>query len=292
MKAFRGDDGKVRLFRPELNMQRMLGSADRMSFAPFEVDELIPCIKKLVELDKDWCPTSGSFPSLYIRPTMIGIEPTLGVASAKQSLLFIILSPVSGYFAGGLKPVNLIADPRYVRAWPGGCGNKKLGSNYGPTVRIQKDAEANGYQQVLWLFGEDHQITEIGTMNIFVHLINDKGEKELITPPLEDGIILPGVTRNSLLTLAREWNDFKVTERRIGMKEIKKALDEKRLIEVFGAGTACVVCPVGKITYLGEDLHMPTIDLADQLNQRFLKALTDIQYGKVPDHRSWAPIVC
>lgn len=293
MKAYRGLDDKIRLFRPDMNIDRMLLSADRVSFAPFDKNELLDCIKKLIEIEKDWVPLYDieAFPSLYIRPTMIGIEPTLGVAAAKQSLLFVILSPVGGYFGSSIKPISLIADPTYVRAWPGGCGDNKLGSNYGPTVKIQKDAEKNGYQQILWLYGADHQLTEIGTMNIFVYLINEQGEKELVTPPLEDGIILPGITRSSLLALAREWGDFKVSERRIDMAEISRSLEQGRLMEIFGAGTACAVCPVGRITFKGQDLTIPTADSKDQLNLRFLKALTDIQYGKINPH-PWTQIVC
>lgn len=276
-----------------MNGERMLRSAARASFAPFHVNEFIDCLKKLIEIDRDWVPKydPNASMSLYIRPTMIGIEPTLRVAAAKQSLLYVILSPAASYFASGAKAINLIADPAHVRAWPGGSGNLKLGSNYGPTVRIQKEAEDMGYQQVLWLFGQDHQLTEIGTMNIFVYLVNENGEKELVTPPLEDAIILPGVTRNSVLALAREWNEFKVTERRIGMAEVIKAIEEGRLLEIFGAGTACAVCPVGQITFKGQDLKIPTMDGPDPVNHRFLKALTDIQYGIKSPH-PWTQVVC
>lgn len=242
-------------------------------------------------MDRLWVPEPSNYKSLYVRPTMIGIEPTLGVASAKQAMLYIILAPVAGYFASGIKPVNLMADPSHVRAWPGGCGDKKLGSNYAPTVLVQKQAEKNGCQQVLWLYGADHQLTEVGTMNIFVYLINEKGEKELITPPLEDGLILPGITRDSLLELARQWGDFKVCERRITMSEVIKASKENRLLEMFGAGTACCVCPVGKIKFLGQDIDIPTMSAKDPLNMRFLKALSDIQYGNVAAH-PWTDVVC
>lgn len=168
-------------------------------------------------------------------------------------------------------------------------GNYKLGSNYGPTLSINKIAEKKGLQQVLWLYGEDHQLTEIGTMNVFVYLINEKGEKELVTPPLSSGLILPGVTRLSLLELAKPWNEFKISEREITMSEVKKALQEKRLLEIFGAGTACVVCPVGRIHYLNEDLIIPTLEHKESLTMRFLKTLTDIQYGKIP--HEWAVLV-
>ncbi|KAI1281989.1 Branched-chain-amino-acid aminotransferase, cytosolic [Halotydeus destructor] len=291
MKAFRGYDDKIRLFRPELNMARMAESAARASFAPFDTSELMACIRKLIEIEQDWVPDPENYKSLYMRPTMIGIEPTLGVASSKQSLLYVILSPVAGYFAAGIKPVNLIANPDNVRAWPGGCGDKKLGSNYGPTVLMQKEAEKNGYQQVLWLYGKDHQVTEVGTMNIFVYLVNEDGQHELITPPLEDGLILPGVTRNSVLAVTREWNEFLVTERRVTMGEILKANKDGRLLEMFGAGTACCVCPVGKISFQGDEITVPTMDAKEPLNQRIMMHLSDIMYGKKTPH-PWAPVIC
>jgi len=195
-------------------------------------------------------------------------------------MLFVILCPVGPYFATGFKPVSLLADPQYVRAWPGGCGDTKLGANYAPTVLVQKTAEKQGLQQVLWLYGPDHQLTEVGTMNIFVFMKNQKGEKELITPPL-NGLILPGVTRQSILDLTREWKDFKVTERTITMKEVVQAKEEKRLLEVFGAGTACIVCPVSSISYLGVKHVIPTEEQKDPLSMKILKNLTDIYYGRV-----------
>lgn len=284
MKAFCGVDNKIRLFRPDANMKRMLTSAERLDLPLFDGEELIKCMKKLISIDKSWVPSHSSS-SLYIRPTMIGIEPTLGVCSANKCLLFIVMGPVGPYFSTGVKPVSLLADPKFIRAWPGGVGDKKAGSNYGPTIAVQKHAEKMNLQQVLWLYGEDHQLTEVGTMNIFAYILNDKGEKELITPPL-NGIILPGVVRKSLLELAREWNEFKVTERSITMKEIIKLLQENRLLEIFGSGTACVVCPVNHIHYLGQELHIPTMEHVDPLNIKFLKALTDIQYGRVK--HEWA----
>lgn len=171
-----------------------------------------------------------------------------------------------------------MADPQYVRSWPGGCGARKMGSNYAPTIYIQKQAEKLGHQQVLWLYGDDHQLTEVGTMNIFIFMINKNGERELVTPPL-DGLILPGVTRLSLLELAREWKEFKVTERSINMAEVVEAHKEKRLIEVFGAGTACVVCPVSNISYQGQDYAIAQSE--SSLSQRFYKTMGDITYGRV-----------
>ncbi|XP_010779799.1 branched-chain-amino-acid aminotransferase, mitochondrial [Notothenia coriiceps] len=161
-----------------------------------------------------------------------------------------------------------------------------LSSNYGPTIAVQSEAVKRGCQQVLWLYGEQEEITEVGTMNLFIYWTNENGEKELFTPPL-DGIILPGVTRQSLLDLSRSWGEFKVTERTMGMPELLGALDSGRVLEVFGAGTACVVCPVGSLLYRGTTYQVPTIQ--NGLAKRFHKELTDIQYGRKSSE--WAPVV-
>lgn len=158
--------------------------------------------------------------SLYLRPTFCGIEPTLGINRSLEALLYIIAGPVGAYYATGVKPVSLLADPQYVRAWPGGTGDKKLGCNYAPTLAVQREAEKLGLNQVLWLFGPDQQITEVGAMNVYVFLRNKDGEHELVTPALS-GIILPGITRRSIIDLTREWNEFKVSALRSCMRGIK-----------------------------------------------------------------------
>ncbi|XP_074793889.1 uncharacterized protein LOC141976680 isoform X2 [Natator depressus] len=204
MKAFRGQDQRVRLFRPLMNMERMCRSAARASLPPFDQLQLLDCIRRLVALDQDWVPHSDSA-SLYIRPTFIGTEPSLGVSRPSHALLFVILSPVGAYFATGpMGAVGLLAEPRYVRAWLGGVGDCKMGGNYAPTILVQDEAVRAGCQQALWLYGDDHQITEVGTMNIFLFWTDPQGDLELVTPPL-NGIILPGVTRQSLLDLGRKW---------------------------------------------------------------------------------------
>ncbi|XP_076450342.1 branched-chain-amino-acid aminotransferase, cytosolic-like isoform X2 [Babylonia areolata] len=280
IKAYRCQDGKVRIFRPMENMKRMLDTSQRASLPMFDGAELNKCMKKLISIDKEWAPRAPKC-SLYVRPTIIGTEPTLGVSTSNQAKLFVLVGPVGPYFPTGFKPVTLLADPQFVRAWPGGCGAYKMGANYAPTIHIQDIAvKEQDCQQVLWLFGEDHMLTEVGTMNLFIYWINEQGEEELLTPPL-NGLILPGVTRKSLLELAREWNEFKVSERNITMREFTKALTENRIKEVFGSGTACVVCPVERIKYLCETLDIPTMKEA-KLTNRFHKHLSDIQYGYIP----------
>ncbi|TGZ53132.1 Branched-chain-amino-acid aminotransferase [Temnothorax longispinosus] len=258
MKAYRGVDGKIRLFRPELNMERMNNSAIRVGLPPFRGEELIKCICRLISIDQEWVPHSTAS-SLYIRPTLIGIDPTLGVVASDSALLYVILSPVGSYF----KPtdvqvgVSLLADPRYTRAWPGGCGNAKVGSNYGPTIQVQQEATEK--------------------------------ERELLTPPL-NGLILPGIVRKSLLTISRQWNQFQVTERIITMKEIIQLLSENRLLEIFGAGTACAISPVSYIDFQGQGLHIPTTEQPEPIYQMLKKYLLDIQYGVIPEH-PWSLVI-
>ncbi|XP_076708843.1 branched-chain-amino-acid aminotransferase, cytosolic isoform X3 [Callospermophilus lateralis] len=245
----------------------------------FDKEELLECIQQLVQLDQEWVPYSTSA-SLYIRPTFIGTEPSLGVKKPTKALLFVILSPVGPYFSSGsFNPVSLWANPKYVRAWKGGTGDCKMGGNYGSSLFAQCEAAEKGCQQVLWLYGEDNQITEVGTMNLFLYWINEDGEEELATPPL-DGIILPGVTRRCILDLAHKWGEFKVSERYLTMDDLITALEGNRVREMFGSGTACVVCPVSDILYKGETIHIPTMENGPKLTTRILDKLTDIQYGR------------
>ncbi|VDO26772.1 unnamed protein product [Haemonchus placei] len=291
MKAYRGVDNKIRLFRPDKNMARMRRTAHRAALPDFDTEELIKIICDQISLDREWVPYSSTS-SLYIRPTLIGTDPTLGVGFPLEAKLFVLTGPVGQYYSTGFQPVRLLADPQYVRAFPGGVGAYKMGCNYAPTIWVGKEAAARNCQQVLWLHGENEEVTEVGTMNIFVYWKNDEGEIELITPPLERGLILPGVTRDSLLELAREWGEFKVSEKSFTMHDVKRALDEGRLLEMFGAGTACVVSPIGQILYfnrqkgLHETWDVPTMKNTPNLMQRFYETIIDIQYGRTM-HPTW-----
>uniref|UniRef100_A0A8D8QPN8 Branched-chain-amino-acid aminotransferase n=2 Tax=Cacopsylla melanoneura TaxID=428564 RepID=A0A8D8QPN8_9HEMI len=285
MKAYRGVDGHIRMFRPDLNMDRMNRSALRAGLPQFDPEEMIQCLNRLIQIDQEWVPHTTAA-SLYIRPTLIGTDPTLGVAVSSTALLYVILCPVGSYFGTQVtKPVSLLADPKYVRAWKGGCGDRKMGSNYGPTIAIQSEAIERGFNQLLWLYGEDHQVTEAGTMNIFFVIINDLGEMEMITPQL-DGLILPGITRMSILELSEQWNDYKVTERKITMPEIMQLSREKRILECFGSGTACIISPIGNIHYEGNDILIPTLEQPNPICLRLLNKLSDIHYGRI--EHPWA----
>lgn len=288
MKAYKTiPDEEIRLFRPDLNMERLSGSMERLHMPGFDFDrmELLKCIAELVRIDQDWIP-SGEGYSLYVRPTVVATHKYLGLAAPTSLLLYVICSPVGPYYKTGFAPVRLTADTPYVRAWPGGTGNSKVSGNYGPTMKAHAEAVQSGYGQVVWLFGENDEITEVGAMNIFFFLINkDTGRKELVTPPLTRGDILPGVTRRSILELARAWGEFDVTERFPTMPEIKEAADDGRLIEAFGAGTAAVVTPISCIQYKGADVDIPA---TGDLTKRIWDCITGIQYGKVEGPVGWS----
>jgi len=180
--------------------------------------------------------------SLYLRPTSICMDDKLGLTKIQKSKTFVILSPVGPYYPRGFVPVNLYCDTNVIRAWPKGFGDKKIGGNYAPTLRSQRHGlQKHGCDQVLWLLHD--YVTEVGTMNFFVFWKNEDGEDELVTPPL-DGTILPGVTRDTILTLMKEAKEFKVSVRDFKIHDMIRAINEGRMYEAFGAGTAAVVCPV------------------------------------------------
>ncbi|THH02861.1 hypothetical protein EW026_g105 [Hermanssonia centrifuga] len=299
LKAYRDANGKITMFRPDMNMKRMNASAERVALPTFDGDAVIELMKQLIRLDKHWIPDQEGY-SLYIRPTMIGTEAALGIHPPNAALLYVICSPVGPYYRHGFKPVALYGTTEYTRASPGGIGAYKLSANYAPGVMVQKEAAKKGYIQNLWLYGPEHHVTEVGTMNAFIVFKQADGVLELVTPPL-DGMILPGVTRDSVLALARDHASGKapiegmpegklvVTERPVTMKEVKKAAEEGRLVEFFGTGTAAVISPVDRIGYEGEDLHIPTgPDGMGVISRPIWKHLVGIQTGKIPHEWSVA----
>ena len=297
MKAYRDihdSDHLLRLFRPDMNMKRLASSMDRLHMpgADFDHEELIQCITKLVQVDQKWIPYPEEGYSLYIRPTVIATHKYLGVAPPDSILLYVITSPVGPYYKEGLlKPIRLTADTEYIRAWPGGTGHVKVGGNYGPTMKPAALAAAAGYAQILWLFQDE--ITEVGAMNVFFvvrrHDNNNNNNQvlELVTPPLTRGDILPGVTRDSILHLARSWTDIDliVSERFPTMTEMAQAAEEGRLVEAFGAGTAAVVTPISCIQYKGRDIEIPA---TGELTKRIWNEITGIQYGKIKGPEGWS----
>ncbi|KAI0247839.1 branched-chain amino acid aminotransferase II [Lactifluus subvellereus] len=263
MKAYLGPDGTPRLFRPHLNMERMVRSAERVALPPFDGDALLVLIKRLVALEARWIPRARGC-SLYIRPTIIGTRPSLGVSASRHAALYVILSPMGPYIrdttAGGKGPrgISLLAMSDQVRAWPGGTGGFKLGLNYAPGFAAQRTAAALGYQQLLWLLGET--IAEAGAMNVFAVFERPDGDLDVVTPPL-DGTILPGVTRDSVLALLSHHphtttaalpqlpahTRIHTAERPLTMSELFAASTASTLREFFCVGTAAVVIPAARI---------------------------------------------
>ncbi|MCJ1479322.1 hypothetical protein MMC13_008007 [Lambiella insularis] len=283
MKVYRGKDGRVRLFRPNLNIERFNKSAARLALPAMDKDALLELIWKLVAVDERFVPrTRGD--TLYLRPTLIGTNPSLAVTSPQSALLYIIACPVGPYHRGGFKAISLQAMTHAIRSWPGGIGDCKAAANYGPTIVPQQTALSRGADQTLWLFGEDESITEAGVMNFFAVISHGAQEPmELVTPPL-DGTILNGVTRRSVLHLAREKlvaDGWLVSERKITMSELGVAEEEGRLREVFGSGTAAVICPVKTIFWRERHVQcgLKHGEEAGAVAQALKKWIEDRQYG-------------
>ncbi|ODQ79013.1 hypothetical protein BABINDRAFT_146893 [Babjeviella inositovora NRRL Y-12698] len=287
MKAYRDANGGIRLFRPDMNIARMNASAERICLPEFDSEELIKLLAEFVKTDSSFIPAGDGY-SLYLRPTMIGTDAGLGVSSPGKALLFVIASPVGPYYSTGFKAVRLEATSYATRAWPGGCGNRKLGANYAPCIKPQRQAASRGYQQNLWLFGEEDYITEVGTMNLFF-VFNKDGKKELVTAPL-DGTILEGVTRDSILALARSrlpTDEWTISERKLTMTEVAERYHKGELVEAFGSGTAAVVSPIKEILYKGEDIMVPCVNgESGNLTDQVWKWLGDIQYGR--EEHEWS----
>lgn len=290
MKAYRDANGEIRTFRPDKNMERMNKSAERIALPTFDGEELIKLIDQLVLLDESFVPQGAGY-SLYLRPTLIGTTASLGVGVPDKALLYVIASPVGPYYGTGFKPVSLEATDYAVRAWPGGVGNRKLGANYAPCILPQLEAAKRGYQQNLWLFGEEGYITEVGTMNVFFAFKNADGSKELVTAPL-DGTILEGVTRDSILDLCREKlsSEWTVNERLYTIHEVKDRAAKGELIEAFGAGTAAVVSPIKTIGWKGEDIEVPlAAGTSGDLTKDVADWIRAIQYGEV-ENKGWSRV--
>ncbi|EEB08974.2 branched chain amino acid aminotransferase Eca39 [Schizosaccharomyces japonicus yFS275] len=293
MKAYKDANGVPRLFRPIRNAERMLNTGRRISLPDFDPNQLVEGIKKFVDLESRWVPQERGY-SLYIRPTFIGTDSALGVHDVGNAMLFVIASPVGPYYKSGFKAVKLCCSENIVRAWPGGSGHYKLGGNYAPSVVPAREAGKKGFAQILWLYGEEDYVTEVGTMNCFTVWINKNGEKEIITAPL-DGMILPGVTRASVLDIARERlapQGWKITEGKYSMKDVAQAANEGRLLEVFGSGTAALVSPVKAIQYRGKEfsIPLPAGKEAGPITEQISNWILDIQYGKEPNHPWSVPV--
>ncbi len=280
LKAYRHDDGGVALFRPEANAARFAASARRMALPPLPEQVFVESLRVLVQTDREWIPTAEDS-SLYLRPLMFANEVFLGVKPASKVRYLLIASPVGSYFAGGVKPVTVWVSEEYTRAGPGGTGAAKAGGNYAASLVAQADAAAHGCDQVVFLDAVHRRfIEELGGMNIF--LVLDDGS--LVTPELT-GTILPGITRDSVITLARHQGRT-VVERPVAFDELRADLASGRVREVFACGTAAVLTPVGAIRYGSGEL-MVADGGPGPVTMQLRTQLVNIQRGRAPDPFGW-----
>lgn len=284
LKAYRWRNGEIYLFRPRMNYERLNRSARRLCIPEMNVDDALEATHELVRLERDWVPSEPGT-SLYIRPNVIATESAIGVHVSAKFLFYIIVGPVGAYYPQGFNPVDIFITEKYTRAAVGGLGEAKTAANYSASLLAQREAQQLGYTQVLWLDAvERRYIEEVGTSNIFFYI----GD-ELITPSLT-GTILPGITRDSVIHVARDWG-LRVSERRIGLEEVMAAIKNGALKEVFGSGTAAVISPVGKLAYRGES-YLVNGGKVGPLAQKLYDFLIGIQYGEVKDPYGWVEKVC
>lgn len=283
LKAYRWADGRVALFRPEMNARRFNQSADRLCMPAVPEELFLGGLEQLLSLEKDWVPSAPGT-ALYIRPAMIAVEPVLGVKPSGHYYFFIILSPVGAYYAGGFDPVSILVEDRYVRAVPGGTGEAKTGGNYASSLKAALKAKEKGYDQVLWLDGCEHRyIEEVGSMNmLFVY------GKKIVTAAL-NGSILSGITRDSVLKLAASLG-YEVEERVIDINDLMADIRSGKLTEAFGSGTAAVISPVGAFCYKDEVVQLGGGKVG-KVTQELFDTLTGIQTGKRRDDFNWVRFV-
>ena len=284
IKAYRHEDGSIKTFRPEENALRMQRSAARMAMPELPVDTFIKSLELLVDTDQNWVPAAGGEASLYLRPFMISTEVSLGVSPANAYKFIVIASPVAAYFSGGIKPVSVWLSEDYVRAAPGGTGAAKFAGNYAASLLAQAQAQEKGCDQVVWLDAIEHRyIEEMGGMNLgFIYRNGDK--TKLVTPELS-GSLLPGITRDSLLQVARDLG-YEVEERRISTTEWEEDATSGAMIEAFACGTAAVITPVGTVKSNHGDFTVNNNE-AGEATLTLRETLTGIQQGKVEDQHGW-----
>lgn len=284
LKAFRGVDGKIRLFRPEMNWKRLQSSAERLCMQAPDFDIFMEGLQHLIRTDRDWVPTRDGT-ALYLRPTLIGTEAFLGVRPSESYLFYVITSPVGLYYGEGLDAVKIWIEREYSRAASGGIGAAKAGGNYAASLKAAVNAKKRGYAQVMWTDAGQHKyVEEVGTMNVFF-VIGDK----IVTPALS-GTILPGVMRDSTIELLRSWKKT-VEERPVLLEEILEAHTNGELKEVFGTGTAAQISPVNLLGTAEKTYEIGTGGVG-VLSGQLYKYFMDLNYGRIEDQMDWLIEVC
>ncbi|MDR3294511.1 MAG: branched-chain amino acid aminotransferase [Clostridiales Family XIII bacterium] len=279
LKAYRTKNGDIQLFRPDMNAKRTNVTNERLCIPQIDEELYVEAIKTLVNIDRDWVPDRKDT-SLYIRPFIFATEAFLGVRPANQYLFAIILSPVGAYYKGGLAPTKIFVEDEYTRSTKGGTGEAKVGGNYAASLKSQEKAHAKGYTQVLWLDGAERKyVEEIGTSNAFFVI-----DGEVLTAPLE-GTILPGITRNSVLALLKDWG-VPVREERFTIDDVFRAQEAGKLSEVFASGTATVISPVGGMLWKNKEIQINGGEIGT-LSRKLYDTITGIQSGEAEDKFHW-----
>ncbi|WP_199589469.1 branched-chain amino acid aminotransferase [Blastococcus sp. TF02A-26] len=283
LKAYAQPDGSVATFRPEANAARFARGARRLAMPPVPEEAFLSAVDALVDADRDWVPT-GPDQTLYLRPYMLATEPFLGVRPAHEYLFLVIASPAGAYFPRGVHPVSVYLSEDYIRAAPGGTGDVKCAGNYAASLLAQEQAIEAGCDQVVWLDAhEKRYVEEMGGMNLFF-VLGSGDDAELVTPELT-GTLLPGITRESLIAVARDMG-HRVTERRFSVEEWRAGVSDGTVTETFACGTAAVITPVGQVKARTGDFTVGD-GAPGPLTMRLREHLLDIQHGRVADTRGW-----
>ena len=280
IKAYRHADGSIWTFRPRANGERLQRSAARLALPQLPVAEFVESLRQLVAIDHAWVPSAPET-SLYFRPFMIATEAFLGVRAAQAATYHVIASPAGAYFANGVSPVSIWLSQDYARAAKGGTGAAKCGGNYAASLLPQLEARAQGCSQVLFLDPvEGKYLEELGGMNVFLVYADGR----IVTPELS-GSILDGITRHSILQLARD-RGLQVEERKVSIDEWRDGVASGEIVEAFACGTAAVITPIGELK--GKDFSIGDANApAGDVTMAIRKELTDIQYGRLPDRHGW-----
>ena len=280
IKAYRHADGSIWTFRPGANGERLQRSAARLALPQLPVDEFVESLRQLIAVDHEWVPSAADT-SLYFRPFMIATEAFLGVRAAQAAAYHVIASPAGAYFANGVSPVSIWLSQQYARAARGGTGAAKCGGNYAASLLPQMEARAQGCSQVLFLDPvEGKYLEELGGMNVF--LVHADGR--IVTPELS-GSILDGITRASILQLARD-RGLRVEERKVSIDEWRDGVASGDITEAFACGTAAAITPIGELKGEGFSIGDASAPAGD-ITMAIRRELTDIQYGRVPDRHGW-----
>jgi len=278
LKAYKSEEGAL-LFRPEKNAQRFNNTNRRMCIPEMDPELFVQAIKETVKVDQDWIPSKEGT-SLYIRPFILANEIYLGLKPSSQYKFVIIMSPVAAYYPQGIKPTRIFVETEYVRAVRGGTGSAKTGGNYAGSLKAQASAAEKGYDEVLWLDGVDREyVEEVGAMNVFFKI-----DGKIVTPAL-GGSVLPGITRDSVITMLKDWG-YEVEARKISIEEIVESYKEGRLEEAFGTGTAAIISPIGELNYDGLEMEVNDFETGEVASKLY-KTLTGIQTGKLADPYDW-----